>query len=323
MTSRGASHESSLEGKTREPHESGRRPPRARGAATVRDAVLALQRSAGNGAVARVVGSALDDGVRAEMEERLGADLGHVRVNSDDRAAGRARSEGALAFTRGPEISFAEGMYRPASEAGRIVLAHELAHVVQQTRNAGQPVLSSPQLEAAADSAAVGSGAVAGAAANGAVQRLLDSAGSQADNPGSSQEEELRRLGLYVVGLSQGGWRVTMQERSAAPSTAATEKGQAARPGSPLPKVRRAPRAGAKRPAAPKRSPQPPPEKVPYADFDPTVPIPKEDEPPVATDEIERIRAAIVPALKRRTGSSRAEEVDRRGGYEARADEAH
>ena len=117
-------------------------------------------------------------------------------------------------------------------------------------------------------------------------------------HPGSSQEEELRRLGLYVVGLSQGGWRVTMQERSAAPSTAATEKGQAARPGSPLPKVRRAPRAGAKRPAAPKRSPQPPPEKVPYADFDPTVPIPKEDEPPVATDEIERIRAAIVPALK-------------------------
>src|SRR4051812_3332 len=83
----------------------------AQGRGTVRSAVLELQRSAGNRAVEHIAGTSLDSGVRADMEERLGADLDHVRIHADERAAARAREGNAAAFTQGADITFSEGMY--------------------------------------------------------------------------------------------------------------------------------------------------------------------------------------------------------------------
>ena len=82
-------------------------------------------------------GQPLDAGTRAFMEARFGHDFGHVRVHADARAARSARAVDALAYTVGRDIVFAPGAYAPASAAGRHLLAHELAHVVQQSPAAG------------------------------------------------------------------------------------------------------------------------------------------------------------------------------------------
>lgn len=83
--------------------------------------------------VARGGGSPLEPGVRRTMEERIGFDFGRVRVHADERAAAAARSVRAHAFTVGSDVFFDRGRYDPGSTAGTKLLAHELAHVVQQT----------------------------------------------------------------------------------------------------------------------------------------------------------------------------------------------
>ena len=68
--------------------------------------------------------------LRASMESAFDLDLSPVRVHEDEQA----RSMGALAFTRGTDIHFAPGHYRPETPRGRALLGHELAHVVQQAQ---------------------------------------------------------------------------------------------------------------------------------------------------------------------------------------------
>ena len=67
------------------------------------------------------------------FEPRLGHDFSQVRVHADERAAASARAVGALAYTAGSQIVFGAGRYAPESPAGRTLLAHELAHVIQQS----------------------------------------------------------------------------------------------------------------------------------------------------------------------------------------------
>ncbi|QHT57653.1 DUF4157 domain-containing protein [Cellulomonas sp. H30R-01] len=106
-----------------------------------------LQRTAGNASTAGLVeeerspvldvvgsggGRPLDADTRADMEGRLGADFGDVRVHTDGAASDSARSVGAHAYTVGSDIVFQRDAYDPTSTAGRTTLAHELTHVVQQ-----------------------------------------------------------------------------------------------------------------------------------------------------------------------------------------------
>lgn len=77
-------------------------------------------------------GEALDPGARRFLEPRFGMDFGHVRVHTDATAAAQAGAIDAAAFTLGHHIAFAAGQYAPATPAGRTLLAHELAHTVQQ-----------------------------------------------------------------------------------------------------------------------------------------------------------------------------------------------
>ena len=77
-------------------------------------------------------GSPLPPTVRQFMEPRFGADFGGVRVHADGRAAELATSVSARAFAYGKHLYFNEGEYQPGTDGGKRVLAHELAHVVQQ-----------------------------------------------------------------------------------------------------------------------------------------------------------------------------------------------
>ncbi len=93
-------------------------------------------------AVHNVLGSAgrpLDPVARAFMEPRFQRGLGDVRIHDDTSAASSAALVGARAYTVGRHVVFGAGEYGLASNAGRRLLAHELAHVVQQER--GEPGL--------------------------------------------------------------------------------------------------------------------------------------------------------------------------------------
>lgn len=76
-------------------------------------------------------GRSLADSDRAYFETRFGADFSGVRVHADSDSDSAARALDARAFTRGRSIAFAAGEYAPDTPAGRHLLAHELAHVVQ------------------------------------------------------------------------------------------------------------------------------------------------------------------------------------------------
>jgi len=124
-------------------------------------ALLELQRLAGNTSVSRLVaptdqevasedeasaasrspvldvvgkggGAPLGDDLRSEMEGRLGADFGDVRVHRDATASESARAVDAHAYTVGNDVVFRSDRWAPDSEAGKHTLAHELTHVVQQ-----------------------------------------------------------------------------------------------------------------------------------------------------------------------------------------------
>jgi hypothetical protein len=83
--------------------------------------------------VLRSPGRPLDADTRRFMERRIGFDFGRVRLHTDARAAASARSLSAKAYTVGSDVVFAAGRYAPGTTEGRRLLAHELAHVVQQS----------------------------------------------------------------------------------------------------------------------------------------------------------------------------------------------
>ena len=87
--------------------------------------------------VLRSSGNPLSDATRSYFEPRFGYDLSPVRVHTDSNAERSAALMGATAYTSGLHVAFARGRYEPGSTSGQHLIAHELAHVVQQ---AGGPV---------------------------------------------------------------------------------------------------------------------------------------------------------------------------------------
>jgi len=77
-------------------------------------------------------GSPLPAGVRSYMEPRFGADFSGVRLHTGSEAAQLNTSLRAQAFTHGQDIYLGSGASAPGSEAGNRLLAHELAHTIQQ-----------------------------------------------------------------------------------------------------------------------------------------------------------------------------------------------
>jgi hypothetical protein len=82
-------------------------------------------------------GRRLDERTRGLMESRFGENFSDVRVHTGHRAGEAADSVQARAFTVREDIVFAEGQYAPETTNGQRLLAHELAHVVQQRQPTG------------------------------------------------------------------------------------------------------------------------------------------------------------------------------------------
>ncbi|MGO9155488.1 eCIS core domain-containing protein [Mycobacterium sp.] len=82
--------------------------------------------------VLRSQGQPLDAGIRAFFEPRFGRNLSTVRIHTDPQAAQSAQEVKSLAYTVGHNIVFAAQRYAPTTPDGRRLLAHELAHVLQQ-----------------------------------------------------------------------------------------------------------------------------------------------------------------------------------------------
>lgn len=109
-------------------------------------------------------GHPLDPMTRTAMESRFGHDFSQVRVHSNAQAAESAEAVSAKAYTFGNDVVFGAGRYAPGTSEGKWLLAHELAHVVQQrglTRS-GNLTLGAPgtgferEAAEAADSLAAG-----------------------------------------------------------------------------------------------------------------------------------------------------------------------
>jgi hypothetical protein len=90
-------------------------------------------------------GRVLSDGIRAEMEQGFGADFGNVRIHTGALAVGMNEDLHAQAFAHGSDIYFNTGKYNPATPAGKMLLAHELTHTIQQ--GATHPLESAEQAQ--------------------------------------------------------------------------------------------------------------------------------------------------------------------------------
>jgi hypothetical protein len=161
------------------------------GPAATPETMLELQRAAGNASVSQLIareaaqreeesaspaspvldvvgkggGQPLAPTLRREMEGRLGADFGDVRLHTDSQASQSAEAVNAHAYTVGRDVVFRSDRWNPDSSDGKKTLAHELTHVVQQRAGPvdGAPTgdgirLSDPNdpFEQAAESTAAG-----------------------------------------------------------------------------------------------------------------------------------------------------------------------
>jgi uncharacterized protein DUF4157 len=79
-------------------------------------------------------GRPLPDSVRTFFEPRFRHDFQDIRIHTGAEAAQSAHDLQALAYTTGSDIVFGEGQYAPERPEGKRLLAHELAHVIQQQR---------------------------------------------------------------------------------------------------------------------------------------------------------------------------------------------
>ena len=134
---------------------------------------LQLARQAGNAALNRLLGrqssgQGLEAKTRAEMEYAFGADFSGVQVHRDSESRAAAETLHAKAFTRGTDIYLGSEAPAPETPAGKKLLAHELAHVVQQQNavNVEPARVSRPAEKAESDAEAAAHSAVQGRTAH-------------------------------------------------------------------------------------------------------------------------------------------------------------
>lgn len=130
-------------------------------------------------------GQPLESGVRSRMEKGFGRDFGGVRVHTDAEAAGLAAELSSRAFTYGQDVAFADQQYRPGTPYGDALIAHELAHTVQQ----GKRDPSRPQEW--------------GLAHDDALEHEADRAAAQVLGGGSVHGRLAEQRGLRLQGCSQ------------------------------------------------------------------------------------------------------------------------
>src|SRR5215472_5184143 len=130
-----------------------------------REASIAALRTA-----LRVPGMPLAPRERMHFETAFGSDLSHVRIHTDALAGAAASAVNAHAFALGRDIFFAPGAYAPATPRGRTMIAHEIAHVLQDPRGVEASELEGPiEMTAPGDAAETSADAAVAAIAAGRV----------------------------------------------------------------------------------------------------------------------------------------------------------
>ena len=122
-------------------------------------------------------GRALDPAVRQRLGAAYGFDFASVRVHTDVAAARSAAELGAVAYTLGRDVVFGQNRYAPGTAAGDRLIAHELAHVVQQDGAPASLLSVGPatsDAERAAEDATAGRTPPRRAVAGGAIQRQVE-----------------------------------------------------------------------------------------------------------------------------------------------------
>lgn len=176
--------------------------------------------------LSRSGGQALPDQQRTKFERSLGTDLSGVRVHTDEAAGERAASVNARAYAVGQDIAFGRDQYRPGTAAGDRLLAHEVAHTVQQAGASGEGALATTEpgdaIESQADCAAAamvaGRPAAVSSAPRAIARKSMDEAvpGDEAPpvtdappatdakaEPANKKEEEIGELTAERVGMEE------------------------------------------------------------------------------------------------------------------------
>lgn len=146
------------------------------------------------------------------VEQHFGHDFTGVRIHTGAEAADSARALGARAYTVGNDVVFASGQYAPDTRDGQKLLAHELAHVIQQRKGLAQSIQrkpdDSPQPDAGSSrgAAAPPGAAVPGPDANEAAARDQDPDLARIDRKTQSpkeNEDAVRAVVLRAFGSEE------------------------------------------------------------------------------------------------------------------------
>ncbi|WP_241431920.1 eCIS core domain-containing protein [Natrialba chahannaoensis] len=151
-------------------------------------------------------GQSLDGTVQRALGDRMDADFSNVRIHTGAKAAEAAEAIDAKAFTCGNDIVFNAGEYDPNSAEGQFLLAHELAHVTQQTGaaismmpkpDADLEIDPDPQLERQADE-------VATQALSGEEPLTISRLGTDVHIQRLGEHEALQAMALFESELADG-----------------------------------------------------------------------------------------------------------------------
>ena len=144
----------------------------------------------------------LDTITRDYFESRFGHDFSQVRIHTDVRAAESAEAVNALAYTIGPEIVFDSGQYAPGSRSGRELLAHELAHVLQQRAGVSTALVTISEASSPAEAEADAIGKLVGSGEPIAAVRQAPDPGviARAAQSGTTPGQRPQQLQFDILG---------------------------------------------------------------------------------------------------------------------------
>ncbi|MGH9765264.1 MAG: DUF4157 domain-containing protein, partial [Blastocatellia bacterium] len=153
-------------------------------------------------------GQPLDSGVKQRMESAFGHSFSHVRVHNDTSAGQLSESLNAKAFTLGEHVAFGAGEYQPGTIVGDALIAHELAHVIQQGHGPATAAAKSTYddgadtLEEDADRSAIGAVASIWAGRDGELSGIAASSKPRLGSGLRLQRCGPKRSDLQINGVS-------------------------------------------------------------------------------------------------------------------------
>ncbi len=141
-------------------------------------------------------GQAIPEPARSSLESSFDHSFSKIRIHDNQQAHRAATAEGAAAFAVGEDVVFGPGQFKPDTPRGRHLLAHELAHVVQQ-RGAG-PARPGARSTPAAEGEARGAADVAALGGRITLPAGSVGAGTLAAQEAAAAETEAQRLERIV-----------------------------------------------------------------------------------------------------------------------------